>query len=216
MGRKSSKKNTTTAVEVINNIQEVEVMGTAVETTAVEVIDSKEEAVMAVETTAIETVAAQAEITTTPEAPATEGPKEMLLFTASRGKNTRFSWNEVTVNPDDPTQKVKGCAIVLPNQVAELIGTDKFVSYIDKDIIARCVEEQKAVRGTASTVSDVYTRYCKVTDTKGDRVKVALEVFSTVLEAIKAGTKSGEWVRPEPATEEAPAEETTALATVTA
>lgn len=213
MGRKSSKKNTTAAVETIVNNQGVEVMGTSVETTAVEVIDtvtdSKEEAVMAVETTAVATI----------EAPATEtvqaeSPKEMLLFTASRGKNTRFSWNEVTVNADDPTQKVRGCAIVLPNQVAELIGTDKFVSYIDKDIIERCVEEQRAVRGTASTVSDVYTRYCKVTDTKGDRVKVALEVFKTVLDAIKKGTKSGEWVRPEPQEEEKVEE--TALATVTA
>ena len=132
------------------------------------------------------------------------GPKTMLLFTASRGKNTRFAWNEVVVNPDDATQKVKGCAIELPTQVAELIGNDKFVSYIDKDIIARCVEEQKAVRGTASTVSDVFTRYCKVTDTKGDRVKVALAVFGEVLAAIEAGTTNGAWVRPEPEKQEAP------------
>ena len=142
----------------------------------------------------------------TAEATAIEevGPKTMLLFTASRGKNTRFAWNEVVVNPDDATQKVKGCAIELPTQVAELIGNDKFVSYIDKDIIARCVEEQKAVRGTASTVSDVYNRYCKVTDTKGDRVKVALAVFGEVLAAIEAGTTNGAWVRPEPEKHEAP------------
>ena len=202
MGRKSSKKNTqTTAVEVINNIQEVEVMGTTpVETTAVavEVIDSKEETTMGTtETTAVATIEAQAT-----EAPLAEGPKEMLLFTASRGNNSKFTWNEVTVNPDDQKRKVRGCAIELPLQVAEIIGTDKFVSYIEKATIEKCVEEQRAVRGTASTFSDVYTRYCKVTDTKGDRVAVALEVFKTVLEAIKAGTKSGEWARPEEEKEE--------------
>lgn len=152
------------------------------------------------------TVAKNTKAIETAEATAIEeaGPKTMLLFTASRGKNTRFAWNEVVVNPDDATQKVKGCAIELPTQVAELIGNDKFVSYIDKDIIARCVEEQKAVRGTASTVSDVFTRYCKVTDTKGDRVKVALAVFGEVLAAIEAGTTNGAWVRPEPEKEEAP------------
>lgn len=152
------------------------------------------------------TVAKNTKAIETAEATAIEevGPKTMLLFTASRGKNTRFAWNEVVVNPDDATQKVKGCAIELPTQVAELIGNDKFVSYIDKDIIARCVEEQKAVRGTASTVSDVFTRYCKVTDTKGDRVKVALAVFGEVLAAIEAGTTNGAWVRPEPEKQEAP------------
>jgi len=160
----------------------------------VEVI--KEDVTMAENTKAIE----NAETTAIEEA----GPKTMLLFTASRGKNTRFAWNEVVVNPDDATQKVKGCAIELPTKVAELIGNDKFVSYIDKDIIARCVEEQKAVRGTASTVSDVFTRYCKVTDTKGDRVVVALAVFGEVLAAIEAGNTNGEWVRPEPEKEEAP------------
>lgn len=169
----------------------------AIENT-VEVI--KEDVTMAENTKAIE----NAEATAIEEA----GPKTMLLFTASRGKNTRFAWNEVVVNPDDATQKVKGCAIELPTKVAELIGNDKFVSYIDKDIIARCVEEQKAVRGTASTVSDVFTRYCKVTDTKGDRVAVALAVFGEVLAAIEAGTTNGAWVRPEPEkTEEPEAEE---------
>lgn len=165
----------------------------AIENT-VEVI--KEDVTMAENTKAIE----NAEATAIEEA----GPKTMLLFTASRGKNTRFTWNEVVVNPDDATQKVKGCAIELPTKVAELIGNDKFVSYIDKDIIARCVEEQKAVRGTASTVSDVFTRYCKVTDTKGDRVVVALAVFGEVLAAIEAGNTNGEWVRPEPEKAEEP------------
>lgn len=134
------------------------------------------------------------------------GPKAMLLFTASRGKNTRFAWNELIINPEDPTVKVKGCAIELPVKAAEIIGNDKFVSYIEEEIIARCVAEQKAVRGTASTVSDVYNRYIKVTDAKGERVAVALAVFKEVLEAIAAGNTNGEWVRPEPekAEEEAP------------
>lgn len=123
--------------------------------------------------------------------------RTMLLFTASRGKNTKLAWNEITVDDNDPTVKVKGCAIELPVQAAELIGNDKFVSYIDKDIIAKCVDEQKAVRGTASTVSDVFNRYCKVTDTKGERVAVALSVFAEVLTAIEGGNTNGEWVRPE-------------------
>lgn len=170
----------------------------AIENNAIATVNEKEEVTMAENTKAIAT----AEATTVEEA----GPKTMLLFTASRGKNTKLAWNEVVVNPDDATQKVKGCAIELPTQVAELIGNDKFVSYIDKDIIARCVEEQKAVRGTASTVSDVFTRYCKVTDTKGDRIAVALAVFGEVLAAIEAGTTNGAWVRPEPEKAEAPAE----------
>ena len=168
----------------------------AIENNAIATVNEKEEVTMAENTKAIAT----AEATAVEEA----GPKTMLLFTASRGKNTKLAWNEVVVNPDDATQKVKGCAIELPTQVAELIGNDKFVSYIDKDIIARCVEEQKAVRGTASTVSDVFTRYCKVTDTKGDRIAVALAVFGEVLAAIEAGTTNGAWVRPEPEKEEAP------------
>ena len=103
----------------------------AIENNAIATVNEKEEVTMAENTKAIET----AEATAIEEA----GPKTMLLFTASRGKNTKLAWNEVVVNPDDATQKVKGCAIELPTQVAELIGNDKFVSYIDKDIIARCV-----------------------------------------------------------------------------
>jgi len=131
-------------------------------------------------------------------------PKQMLLVTASRGKNTKLAWNVIEVDGNDATQKVKGCAIELPTQAAEIIGNDKFISYIDLDIIAKCVEEQKAVRGTASTVSDVYTRYCKVTDTKGERVAVALEVFGTILTAVANGENNGAWVRPEPEKEEEP------------
>lgn len=138
------------------------------------------------------------------EVAAPTGPKQMLLVTASRGKNTKLAWNVIEVNADAATQKVKGCAIELPTKAAEIIGNDKFISYIDLSIIAKCVEEQKAVRGTASTVSDVFTRYCKVTDTKGERVAVALEVFGTILTAVENGEHNGAWVRPEPEKEEAP------------
>lgn len=138
------------------------------------------------------------------EVAAPTGPKPMLLVTASRGKNTKLAWNVVDVNDDDETKKVKGCAIELPTKVAEIIGNDKFISYIDLDIIAKCVEEHRAVRGTASTVSDVFNRYCKVTDTKGERVAVALEVFGTILTAVENGEHNGAWVRPEPKKEEAP------------
>lgn len=170
----------------------------AIENNAIATVNEKEEVTVAENTKAIATATAVEEASS----------KTMLLFTASRGKNTKLAWNEVVVNPDDATQRVKGCAIELPTQVAELIGNDKFVSYIDMDIITRCVKEQKAVRGTASTVFDVFTRYCKVTDTKGDRIAVALAVFGEVLAEIEAGTTNGAWVRPEPekAEEEAPAE----------
>lgn len=136
------------------------------------------------------------------EIAAPAGPKQMLLVTASRGKNTKLAWSVLEVNDADATQKVKGCAIELPTKAAEIIGNDKFISYIDLDIIAKCVEEHKAVRGTASTVSDVYARYCKVTDTKGERVAVALEVFGNILTAVERGEHNGEWVRPEPEKEE--------------
>ena len=159
---------------------------------------AKEEAVMAENTKAI----AEAEAEAIEEV---AGPKEMLLFTASRGKNTKLAWATITVNPEDPTVKVKGCAIELPTQVAEAIGNDKFISYIELATIEKCVAEQKAVRGTASTFSDIYNRYTKVTDAKGERNAVALEVFTGIIEAIGKGIKNGAWERPEPEkAEEAP------------
>ena len=179
MAKKNIKKNT----QAIENNAEVIV---------------KEDTTMA-ENTTISTTAEAIEEVAVPA-----GPKQMLLVTASRGKNTKLAWNVIEVNDDDTTQKVKGCAIELPTKAAEIIGTDKFISYIDLSIIAKCVEEQKAVRGTASTVSDVFNRYCKVTDTKGDRVAVALEVFATILTAVENGENNGAWVRPEPEKEEAP------------
>lgn len=137
--------------------------------------------------------------------------KQMLLFTASRGKSTRLTWNVLTETLGDQLQKVKGCAIELPIQVAEAIGEDKFVSYIELETIERCVEQQEAVRGTASTFSDVSRRYSKVTGVTGSREAVALDVFAEVLKNVKAGTLSGEWTRPE---EEKEAEDIAANAPV--
>ena len=147
---------------------------------------------------AVETVEA---IETIEAAPA--GPATMILFTASRGKNTRLGWAAIEVGAEDELVKVRGVAAELPVQVAEAIGADKFVAYVDLAVIERCVEEGKAVRGTASTVSDVYNRYIKVTDTVGERVPVALAVFGEIIEAVGAGIANGEWVRPEPEVEEA-------------
>lgn len=204
MAKKNVQENTQAIVNTAETIEEGATMANEVinNTNAEAIENVKEEGTMA-ENTTIENAQATEEIAE----PA--APKTMLLFTASRGKNTKLAWSKVTVNEGDPTVKVKGCAIELPVQAAEIIGNDKFVSYIDLDIIARCVEEKKAVRGTASTVSDVFNRYCKVTDTKGDRVSVALEVFAEVLNAIAGDTNNGAWVRPEPEKEEAPVETTT-------
>lgn len=181
MAKKNAKKN----AQAIENNAEVIV---------------KEDTTMAENTTTNTTAEAIEEVA------APTDPKQMLLVTASRGKNTKLAWSVIEVNDADATQKVKGCAIELPNAAAELIGNDKFISYIDLSIIAKCVEEHKAVRGTASTVSDVFNRYCKVTDTKGERVAVALEVFATILTAVENGENNGAWVRPEPekAKDEAP------------
>lgn len=177
--KKNAKVNATEEIVNTGIVKEEEVMANEVivntEATAV-----KEEEVMVNETTT----------------------KEMILFTASRGKNTKLAWNQVTVNDNDPTTKVKGVAAELPIQAAEIIGTDKFVAWVDKEVVEKCVEEQKAVRGTASTVSDVFNRYCKVTDTKGERVAVALSVFASILTSIEEGNGSGGWLRPEK--EEAP------------
>ena len=52
-------------------------------------------------------------------------------------------------------------------------------------------------------MTDVYNRYAKVTGETGDRIEIALAVFAGIIEAIKAGTMTGEWVRPEPEAPEA-------------
>lgn len=148
------------------------------------------------ETKAIETPA-------TTEAPAApEFPKQVILFTASRGKNTQLNWYNITVNEDDEMVKIKGCAAELPIQVAEAVGSDKFIAHVDKTTIERCVAENKAVRGTASTFSDVYNRYTKVEDVKGDKTEIVLGIFKGILDAIEAGINDLGWTRPEPEKEE--------------
>ena len=187
--KKNVKVNATEEIVNTGIVKEEEVMANEVITNA-EVTAVKEEEVMA------------NEITT----------REMILFTASRGKNTKLAWSKVTVDDNDPTVKVKGVAAELPVQAAEIIGTDKFVAWVDKEVVEKCVEENKAIRGTASTVSDVFNRYCKVTDTKGERVAVALSVFASILTSIEEGNGSGGWLRPEK--EEAPTDSETEAADV--
>lgn len=179
--KKNAKVNATEEIVNTGIVKEEEVMANEVIANT-EATAAKEEEVMVNETTT----------------------KEMILFTASRGKNTKLAWNQVTVNDNDPTTKVKGVAAELPVQAAEIIGTDKFVAWVDKEVVEKCVEENKAVRGTASTVSDVFNRYCKVTDTKGERVAVALSVFASILTSIEEGNGSGGWLRPEQEKAEAP------------
>lgn len=128
-----------------------------------------------------------------------EGPKDTILFTASRGTGKRLNWYRITINPLDEVVKVKGCAAPIPMPVAEALGADKFVSWMPQAAFEACVAEGKVVRGMASTVSDVFNRYIKVNEIKGaDRVETALAVFNEVLEAIANGNNAGGWARPEP------------------
>ena len=145
---------------------------------------------------AIETLEeAQAEVDALEEA---QRPKNTLLFIASRGKSTFLRWFRIPVTEADETVKVKGCAALLPTQVAEAIGTDKFVSWIDQDIVEKFVAEAKPVRGMASTISDVFNRYIKVTELEGaDKVNTVYNVFREVLAEIEAGTTNGGWERPQ-------------------
>lgn len=139
---------------------------------------------------------AQAEVEAL-EAPA--GPKATLLFTASRGNAKRLSWKQVIVNPEDELVKVKGCAALLPVQVAEAIGSSKFVSWFDQEQAEKCVAENKQVRGMASTFSDVFNRYCKVNElTAQDKLVTVLSIFQGILNDIEDGVTEGEWARPEP------------------
>lgn len=150
-----------------------------------------------------ETKAIEAPATTeTPAAP--EFPKQVILFTASRGKNTQLNWYNITVNEDDKMVKIKGCAAELPIQVAEAVGNDKFIAHVDKTTIEKCVAENKAIRGTASTFSDVYNRYTKVEDVKGDKTEIVIGIFKGILDAIEAGINDLGWTRPEPEKEEKP------------
>ena len=127
------------------------------------------------------------------------GPKATLLFTASRGNSKRLSWKQIMVNPEDELVKVKGCAALLPVQVAEAIGSSKFVSWFDLEQAKKCVAENKQVRGMASTFSDVFNRYCKVAELKGaDKLETVIYIFTSVLYDISLGITEGEWARPEP------------------
>lgn len=147
---------------------------------------------------------AQAEVDAI-EAP--KGPKATLLFTASRGNARRLAWKQIIVNPEDEVIKVKGCAAMLPIQVAEAIGSTKFVSWFDQEQAEKCVAEGKQVRGMASTFSDVFARYCKVAELTGaDKLETVLYIFTSVLYDISLGITEGEWARPEPEVPEVPEE----------
>lgn len=163
-------------------VKEDEVMAENEYTEAIEAIEAVEEA--------------QAEVDAI-EAPA--GPKATLLFTASRGNAKRLAWKQIIVNPEDEVIKVKGCAAMLPIQVAEAIGSTKFVSWFDQEQAEKCVAEKKQVRGMASTFSDVFARYCKVAELTGaDKLETVLYIFTSVLYDISIGITEGEWARPEP------------------
>lgn len=133
-----------------------------------------------------------------------QGPKNTLLFIASRGKSTFLRWFQIPVTEGGETIKVKGCAALLPTQVAEAIGTNKFVSWLDQDIVEKFIAEGKPVRGMASTISDVFNRYIKVTELEGaDKVNTVYNVFREVLAEIEAGNTNGGWEHPqEPETPE--------------
>lgn len=136
-----------------------------------------------------------------------QGPKNTILFIASRGKATFLKWFQIPVTEADELVKIKGCAALLPTQVAEAIGTDKFVSWLDQDIVEKFVTEGKPVRGMASTISDVFNRYVKVTELEGaDKVNTVYNVFREVLAEIEAGNTNGGWehVEVEPEPEEEP------------
>lgn len=195
------------AIKALEGIEKVTINGEDITNEFV-----KEDEVMA-ENNITETIEAPAEeIVVEAIEPETEAPEEetapeapyfTLLFTASRGNNKKFNWYQIEVAPTDPTEKVKGCAAPLPTQVIEALGQDKFVSWMPQAQFEACVAEGRVVRGMASTVSDIYNRYIKVTEAKGtERVTTALAIFTEVLEAIKNGTTAGGWARPEPAPEE--------------
>ena len=189
--------NSKKAVKALEGIIKVTVDGQDITTEFVkeDEVMAENEYVEAIE--AIEAVEeAQAEVDAI-AAPA--GPKATLLFTASRGNAKRLAWKQIIVNPEDDVIKVKGCAAMLPIQVAEAIGSTKFVSWFDQEQAEKCVAEGKQVRGMASTFSDVFARYCKVAELTGaDKLETVLYIFTSVLYDISIGITEGEWARPEP------------------
>lgn len=189
--------STKKAVKALEGIVSVTLDGQDITTEFVkeDEVMAQNEYVEAIE--AIEAVEkAQAEVEAI-EAP--EGPKATLLFTASRGNANRLAWRQIIVNPEDEVVKAKGCAAMLPIQVAEAIGSSKFVSWFDQKQAEKCVAEGKQVRGMASTFSDIFARYCKVNEIKGaDKLETVLTIFKGILNDIEAGIVEGEWARPEP------------------
>lgn len=192
------------AVKALEGIVSVTVDGQDITTEFVKeeevMAENKNTAIEAQENEYVEAVEAveeaQAEVEAL-EAPA--GPKATLLFTASRGNAKRLSWKQVIVNPEDELVKVKGCAALLPVQVAEAIGSSKFVSWFDQEQAEKCVAEHKQVRGMASTFSDIFNRYCKVAELKGvDKLETVIAIFVGILYDIKIGITEGEWAKPEP------------------
>lgn len=125
-----------------------------------------------------------------------EGPKNTILFTASRGTAKNLNWYQIEVNPEDELVKAKGCAALMPTQVAEVLGKDKFVAWIDRAIVEQFLIEGKPVRGMASTISDVFNRYCKVTELRGaDKNNTVYNIFRGILEDLDAGRTEGGWNR---------------------
>lgn len=189
--------NSKKAVKALEGITKVTVDGQDITNEFVkeDEVMAENEYVEAIE--AIEAVEeAQAEVDAI-EAP--KGPKATLLFTASRGNARRLAWRQIIVNREDEVVKVKGCAAMLPIQVAEAIGSTKFVSWFDQEQAEKCVAEGKQVRGMASTFSDVFARYTKVNEIKGaDKLETVLAIFKGILNDIEAGITEGEWARPEP------------------
>lgn len=174
---------------------------------AVEAIEAVEEAQAEVEALEAVEEIEEAEEVEAIEEQAPAGPKDTILFIASRGKAKFLRWRRIQVEAADQTVKVKGCAALVTPEMAEVIGTNKFVAWVDQAAIERSVLEGKPIRGLASTVSDVFARYTKVTELTGaDRVGTALEVFAEVLNEIDGGAIEGGWEREEPEAEEAPAE----------
>lgn len=210
------------AVNQIEGIARVEVNGedvtaqfvkedaTMAQNEVVEALYTKEyeeavEAIEAVEEAQAEVDALEAVEEVEEQAPA--GPKDTILFIASRGKAKFLRWRRIQVEEADQTVKVKGCAALVTPEMAEVIGTNKFVAWVDQAAIERSVLEGKPIRGLASTVSDVYARYTKVLELTGaDKANTALEVFAEVLAQIDNGAIEGGWEREEPEAEEAPAE----------
>lgn len=192
----NDKDVTSEFIKEDNDMVEVQNIEAQVEEIAVEEAQAEETPVAEIE-----------EVQEAPETPAVEDIAT-LLFTASRGNSKQFNWYQVVYNTNEEKVKVKGCAALLPLSVANTIADNKFVSWMPQEMFQQSVAEDKPVRGMASTVSDIFTRYCKVNEVKGaDKVRTVLNIFKDILSQIEAGTTSGNWTRPEPIQEEAPAEE---------